>query len=234
MVKYHLVKNFLAGHTDSFTARPQRVSTFDIDALMERMLQCGTTLTKTDIMAVLNVMEETIVKITKEGHTVAIPLFQTRFSIFGKFDGPMDVFDHTRHKLKINVSRGTLIRDVQKEIKLEKIDCLAPVINILEVRDSISNTVNRVLTSKGVVEIHGSQIKLVGNEENCGLFFVAADGTTVKASVIIQNKPSILIAMVPELTAGTYKVKVATLYNGHYDLKQVRTFEFEHPLTVHE
>lgn len=234
MVKYHLVKNFLAGHTDTFIARTQRVSTFDIDALIERMLQCGTTLTKTDIMAVLNAMEETIVEITKEGHTVAIPLFQTRFSIVGSFNGPMDIFDHTRHKLKINVSRGTLIRDVQKKIKLEKIDSLAPPINIIEVRDCVSETANSVLTTKGVVKIYGNHIKIVGNDENCGLYFVAADGTETKASVIVQNKPSELIVIVPELTAGMYKVKVATQYNGHYDLKHARTFEFEHYLNVKE
>jgi hypothetical protein len=49
------------------------------------MLQRGTLLTKTDIIAVFPILPA--------GSTVNLPLFNTSFSISGVFDSPLDNFD---------------------------------------------------------------------------------------------------------------------------------------------
>jgi hypothetical protein len=37
---------------------------------------------------------------TREGCTFNLPMFHTSFSISGVFDGPLDSFDHNRHRRK--------------------------------------------------------------------------------------------------------------------------------------
>lgn len=113
MVRYHLVENQLTERPDDFMAQTHSAITFTREMVVERMLQRGTLLTKTDILAVFNAEDETIVDIVKEGNTVAMPLFYTAFSISGVFESPMDSFDHLRHKLNINIIKGSLLCNAQ-------------------------------------------------------------------------------------------------------------------------
>lgn len=232
MIKYHLTENQLTDRADDFMAQAQSVANFDLEAIIARMLQRGTLVTKTDILPVLNNFEETIVDILKEGNSISLPLFHASFSISGVFNGPMDSFDASRHKLNINVSKGILLRDAQSTIKLEKTDTVAPALYILEVKDSVSGLVNQTLTPSGVLEIYGSHIKIDGTDSTCGLYFVDAAGEETKASTIVHNKPSTLIVAIPALAAGVYQIKLITQFNGSSLTKRPREYYFDHDLTV--
>lgn len=232
MIKYHLVENQLTDRADDFMAQTQSAASFDKEAIIERALQRGTLTTKTDILAAWNVVEETIVDIIEEGNTVAIPLIHTSFSISGVFNGPMDSFDHLRHKLNINISKGTLLRNAQNNVKLEKTDASAPALHILEVKDSVSGVVNGTLTPGGVLEVYGGHLKVEGTDPTCGFFFVNSAGEATKAVTIVQNKPSTVIVMIPILPVGTYHVKIITQFNGNTQTKRPRECTFDHELTV--
>lgn len=233
MVKYHLTENHLTDRADDFTAQVQALTSFNKDAIIKRILQSGTLVTRTDVLASWNVIEETIVAILEEGNTVTTPLFHASFSISGVFDGPMDSFDHLRHKLNINVSKGSSLRTAQNNVKLEKTDAFATAsLYIMEVKDSVSGVVNDVLTPSGVLEIYGSHIKIEGSDASCGLYFVNSEGVAIKAVTIVQNKPSTVIAMIPTLAVGVYHVKIVTQFNGSVEVKQAREYTFDHQLTV--
>lgn len=196
------------------------------------MLRRGTLLTRTDIMAVLNGFEETVRDITSDGGTVNTSLFNTSFSISGVFDVAMDTFDGNRHKLNVNLSKGMVMREAESQVKIEKTGTVIPQPTILEVKDSVSGKVNQQLTPGGVVELMGVNIKIVGENADCGLWFVPASGEAVKAQVIVQNKPSTLIAMIPNLSAESYSLKVMTQYTGGKPLKEPRTCLFKKTLVI--
>jgi len=200
--------------------------------VIDRALQRGTLETRTDLIAAWNVLEETIVDIVTEGNTVATPLLHIGFSISGVFNGPLDSFDHLRHQLNINLSKGTLLRDAQDDVKLEKTDAVAASMYVLEVKDSISGAINESLTPSGVLVIYGSQIKIEGSDSACGLYFVNSEGVAIKAVTIVQNKPSTVIAVIPALAAGMYRLKLVTQFNGHTEAKRPREYTFDHELTV--
>ena len=213
MLHYSLLENLLTERQDDYSAHTHTAASLDKEAVITRMLSRGTLLTRTDILAVLNGLEETVAEALLEGNTVTLPLFNTSFSISGVFDSPLDVFDKHRHRLHINLSKGTLLREVEQKIKLEKVNSPAPQPSIQEVKDSVSGTVNEILTSKGVVELRGFNLKIEGDDLTCGLWFTV-NGQDFKAAVLIENKPSKIIAMIPELPAGECTVKVATRYTG--------------------
>jgi hypothetical protein len=49
---------------------------------------------------------------------------------------------------------------------------------------------------------------------------VAEDGSETQAATIIANKPSQIIALIPQLNIGdSYQVKIVTQYSGSRDLK---------------
>lgn len=213
-LKYSLTENLLTERPDDYSAITQSGKSIDQNGLIERILKRGTSLTRTDVMAVMNAMNETVAEGVESGDTFTLPLMNTSFSISGVFDSPLDTFDGNRHKLNVNLTKGVALRDAEKKVKLEKTNVPAPLPQIQEVKDSVSGTVNERLTAGGVAELRGYNLKIDGDNPSCGLWFVAADGQETKAATIIENKPSKIIAMIPALTAGSYQVKVATQFSG--------------------
>ena len=232
MLQYSLTENLLTEAPDDFTALVQPMGTYDKEAIITEMLRRGSSLTRTDILAVFNGLEETVRDITRDGGTVNTPLFNTSFSISGVFDGAMDTFDGNRHKLNVNLTKGMVMRNVESQVVIEKTGTVIPQPTILEVKDSVSGKVNQQLTPGGVVELMGVNIKIVGENADCGLWFVPASGEAVKAQVIVQNKPSTIIAMIPKLSAESYTLKVMTQYTGGKPLKDPRTCMFKKTLVI--
>jgi hypothetical protein len=229
MLEYSLHENLLTeDRPDDYSAQTHPKVSYDREQFIDLMLQRGTLMTKTDALAVLNNIEETAAYIIKNGGMLNLPLFHTGFSISGVFDGATDVFDPTRHRLHVNISKGRLLREVEEEVKVTKVNTASPQPQILEVKDSVTGSIDQLLTSGGVVEITGVHIKITGKDPACGLYFVAEDDTETKAETFVQNLPSTLIAIVPALEAGNYRVKVVTQYmgSGNRDLKDPKTTIF--------
>ena len=233
MLSYSLVENNLTDRPDDYSAQTHAMASFDKEAIITRMLQRGTSLTRTDILAVLNAFEETVVDLHLEGCTITHPLLNTSFSISGVFESPLDSFDGNRHKLNINLTKGVLLREAEKNVKFEKTNAVAPQPQIQEVKDSVSGRVNERLTAGGVVEMRGYNLKIDGDDATCGLWFVAGNGQETKAMTIIENKPARIIAMIPALAGGNYQVKVVTQHTVSGTLlKMPKVFTYPKSLMV--
>lgn len=233
MLKYYLTDNPLTERTDDQMAQTLVDRTYDKEAVITEMLRRGNLVTRTDAVAVLNAFEETIVDIVKDGGCINLPLFNTSFSISGVFENQMDTFDSNRHKLNLNLAKGTLLRNAEKEVKAEKTAAIAAQPTILEVKDALSGKTNEVLTPNGVLQLWGNSLKIAGDNAQVGCWFVSSAGDAVKASVIVTNKPSSLIVVIPALAAGDYTLKIVTQStSGGILLKAPRTCIFDKALTV--
>ena len=233
MLKYSLTENLLTERSDDYSAQAYAMGSLDKGAIIERILGMGTTVGKADVQAVLTNLEEVVVRALREGFTVNMPLFNTSFSISGVFESPMDSFDGNRHKLNINLTKGALLREEERNIKLEKTSAATPLPQVQEVKDSVSGTVNERLTPNGVAEVRGYNLKIDGDDRACGLWFVPENGREVQAVTLIENKPSRIIAMIPALPAGSYQVKVVTQFaNGVKQLKTPKVVVYPKSLMV--
>ena len=232
MLKYSLNENLLTECPDDYSAQTQATGSLDKEALVARMLSKGTLVTRTDILAVLNNLEETVVQALLEGYTVTSPLFNTSFSISGVFDSPKDTFDGNRHKLNINLTKGSLLRSAEKNVKFEKTNTIAPLPQIHEVKDVLSGIVNERLTPNGVIEILGYNIKIDGEQPPCGVWFVHESGNEIPAEIFIENKPSRILAMIPQLNSGNYQIKIVTQYTGGALLKTPKIYIYPKTMEV--
>ena len=232
MLKYSLASNLLNVSVENYTAKAHASGSYDKEAIITDMLRRGSLLTRTDILAVLNGFEESVAGIINDGGAVNTPLFNTSFSISGVFEGAVDNFDRKRHKVNVKFIKGILIRNAEAKVIPEKTDAIAPQLQILEVKDSVSGKVNERLTPGGVLEVWGNNIKIAGDHPECGLYFVPESGEAVKVQVIAQNKPSSLILAIPKLTASTYTLTLVTQFTNGHLLKLPRTCYFNKMLIV--
>ena len=233
MLKYSLRENLLTPAPDDYMAQAADVRSYTLDEIIDLMMEKGTTLTRADVAATLQVYGEVVSAIIKDGSAVNTPLMNTSMSISGVFDGANDSFDKKRHTVNLNITAGTLLRDAVTKVKCEKTEGVSTDPYITEVTDVVSGKVNEVLTKGGVVQLVGNRLKFDAKDAAQGIFFVPETGEAVRATVIAENKPARLMAIIPAgLKAGTYYIEVRTkISSSPKPLKNVKTGRFFKALT---
>ena len=234
MLKYCLRENLLTPAPDDYMAQMTDVRSYTLDEIIDAMMEKGTTITRADVAATLQVYGEVCSSIIADGSAINTPLMNTSMSISGVFNGANDVFDKKRHTVNLNLTAGTLLREAAAKVKCEKTETVSTDPYITEVTDVVSGKVNTVLTKGGVVQLTGSRLKFDQKDEAQGIFFVPETGTPVRAAVIAENKPARLMAIIPaDLAQGTYYIEVRTKYaNATKQLKTLKVGRFAKPLTV--
>ena len=234
MLKYALRENLLTAAPDDFMAQVQDVRSYTLDEIIDLMMEKGSTLTKADVKAVLQIYGEVVSTIIKDGSSVNTPLMNTAMSISGVFNGANDAFDKKRHTVNLNITAGTALKAALGKIKCEKTGTASTDPYISEVKDIVSGAVNAELTKGGVVQVTGSRLKFDAKDAAQGIFFVPETGAPVRAAVIAENKPARLMAIIPaDLAAGTYYIEVRSKHSGGgKPLKAVKAGRFAKPLTV--
>ncbi|EMB23060.1 DUF4469 domain-containing protein [Treponema denticola] len=234
MLKYSLRENLLTPAPDDYMAQVADVRSYTLDEIIDLMMDKGTTLTRADVAATLQVYGEVCSSLIKDGAALNTPLMNTALSISGVFNGANDIFDKKRHTVNLNITAGILLRDVLPKIKCEKTEGASTDPYITEVTDIVTGTVNTTLTKGGVVQLVGSRLKFDAKDAAQGIFFVPETGEAVRAAVIAENKPARLMAIIPaDLAAGTYYIEVRSKHSGGgKPLKAVKAGRFAKPLTV--
>ena len=233
MLKYSLRENLLTPAPDDYMAQAADVRSYTLDEIIDLMMEKGTTLTRADVAATLQVYGEVVSAIIKDGSAVNTPLMNTSMSISGVFDGANDSFDKKRHTVNLNMTAGTLLRDAVTKVKCEKTEAAGTDPYITEVTDIVTGTVNTTLTKGGVVQLVGSRLKFDAKDTAQGIFFVPETGEAVRATVIAENKPARVMAIIPaDLAAGTYYIEVRTkIIGSSQKSKTLKTGKFDKPLT---
>ena len=233
MLKYSLRENLLTPAPDDYMAQAADVRSYTLDEIIDLMMEKGSTLTRADVAATLQVYGEVISAIIKDGSAVNTPLMNTSMSISGVFDGANDSFDKKRHTVNLNITAGTLLRDAAAKVKCEKTEGASTDPYITEVTDIVTGTVNTTLTKGGVVQLVGARLKFDAKDTAQGIFFVPETGEAVRAAVIAENKPARLMAIIPaDLAAGTYYIEVRTkITSSPKALKNLKTGRFFKALT---
>ena len=235
MLKYALRENPITPAPDGFTAQVTGAHSYTQEEIIALMLRKGTTLTRADISAALELYGEVCANLMAGGGFLNTPLFNARSAISGVFKGPSDSFDVKRHEVNIHCSAGTLLCKAASAIRCEKTQAQNTAPNIAEVNDIASGALNGRLTPGGIIRLTGSRLKFEPADPAQGLFFTPETGTSVRASIIVENTPSRILALIPaDLPAGTYYIEVRTkLTNTARPSKTIKAARFSKPLTVH-
>ena len=219
-LKFHLAENLLTADPSDYMAQVEVSKSYTFDDVVAEMLNRGTSLTKTDIQAVLNLFHQVTGDLVAQGYAINLPLCNGTPSISGVFTGPGDSFDTNRHFVKYNLTPGILVRDAIKRIRTEKTDPSNILPYIEQYFDVASQTAGDVLTPGGIGELQGSRLNFDAADAEQGISFIATGGAETKVASIAMNKPSKLIFMVPALPAGEYEVKVKVRFKGSKSLRE--------------
>lgn len=214
-IYYALFENNLTSDPNDYMAMVQPVGTADLDTIIDRMVQQGSTVTKADILSVLEDFFSAVESILLEGNNVTTPLVNFSTSIKGVFNGQLAGFDASQHRVRAIANPGPRLRNIIAEKAVaEKKEAVKPIPSLLTYTDVNSESHNSMLTPSGLGYISGHRLKFDPADDTQGIFFVANDGTAARVSTIGRNKPAELIFIVPaDIPAGDYKLEVRALFN---------------------
>jgi hypothetical protein len=233
MLDYVLELNELTDAPNDYRARVVNVRSYTQTDIIDRVMGIGAGLTRSDILSVLEAEKQVLAAIVAEGGAINTELFSAYPSIQGVFTPGSEPDAHTA---RLNLHPGKALRDALSGVKTRKVTA-PPTGTVIEtVTDIKSGSVNAVLTPNRDLRVTGSKLKIAGEEEDNGIYFVnLADGARIKVDPtdIVENNPSSLLVVIPSLYAGTYNVQIVTQYSsGGTPLKTPRTTTFDKPLTV--
>ncbi|MDR0410460.1 MAG: DUF4469 domain-containing protein, partial [Treponema sp.] len=170
--------------------------------VIDRIMDMGAGLTRSDVVSVFEAEKKVVARIIVEGGAVNTELFNAFPSISGVFEGPDAPFDHNKHKVKVNLHPGVVLRAAVQGVKPKRIAAVLTGAVITSVTDLKTGSVNDQLTSGRDVKLSGVKLKIAGDKADVGLYFIALDGgdeVKVDMSDIVINNPPEIIAVIPFL-----------------------------------
>jgi hypothetical protein len=235
MLEYTLEDNELTDKTGDLRAQVINVTSYTQNDIVDHILKIGAGLTRSDVASVLEAEKQVIEAIIAEGGAVNTELFNAFPSVSGVFDTPDQAFDHSKHKVKINLHPGVVLRSAVSQVKPKRIAAVVSGTIITSATDLKTGSINGTLTPGRDVKLSGAKLKIAGDNLDVGLYFVPTGGgaeVKVDPSDIVVNNPAELIAVIPPLPAGAYRVRIITQYTSGKYLKTPHTFTFDKDLTV--
>lgn len=227
-IPYALFENNLTSDPDDYLALVQSTGAADLETVIERMMERGSTITRADVLGVLEDFFAAIETLTLEGQTVSTPIAQFGVSIKGVFTGQTDSFDPARHSVRPLAHPGSRLRAaIAQRAQPAKQESVRPAPNLVDFIDLGTGERNSALTPNSMGQIVGHRLKVDMGDPNQGVFFIGEDGNETRVTVMGRNKPGDLLFMVPALPAGEYVVEVRALFGS-----EVRSGRLAASLTV--
>jgi hypothetical protein len=235
-IKAILIPNLLTEDPDDFYAKVISERTLGISDICDSAVKRGNAPTSSEAMKInvelfLKEMEYQL----KDGYSVNTGYFTAAPQVKGVFRNLADRFDKLRHSVYFLFNQGEILRRDLDEIEIEITGTGEAGILIVEVIDVKTGSVNDRITPDRNLRVRGAKLKLAGENPDVGVYFVnevTGEETKVESDEIVDNKPSELVIVVPQLGAGLYTLKVVSQYTNGALLKEPRTATFDRTLTV--
>ena len=214
-IHYVLFENKLVDNPNAYRAVVQPYGKADVEDLANRIIKQGSTVTRPDILSVLEDCFCAIEDLVLLGYNVSTPLARYRASIRGIFEGQTDSFDPSRHNVAVTITPSKRLRQaVKTQARVVKKLVHKPRPTITAYTDYASGTTNSVLTPGGMGQIAGGMLRFDPADTEQGIFFRNGDGTFTRVEEVGKNMPGELSFIVPALPSGEYKLEVRAAFNG--------------------
>lgn len=233
-----LYENHLTQEKDDYMGRVQlngSVSNADIarDIVNERSEYRYET-----ILNILTLGDEIKRKRLASGYAVNDGVAQMYPSVTGRFVGAAAQFDPKQHSVGVTMTVGAALRSEMADVAVavQGVATTGPIIN--RIIDVYSGTENQQITPGRNLKIIGQRLRIAGTDPLIiGVWFVKADSSSTRVRVddrdMVDNNPSQLTVIAPQLTPGDYYIEVVTQFvEGGSLTKEPRRYRFEIALTA--
>lgn len=235
--KYKLHTNPLTDNENQYRAIVDFDKTLGREQLIDKMELRGSTITRADIVAVLDELDRAVIDALLDGKQVNTGLILFTASIKGVFIGVDDVFNTTRHTLELRV-RPTV--QFKKKIKagaqFKKMPSIEPTPVVKSYHNLYNLGADTVLSPAHTAQLKGRNLLFNRSDPQQGVFLTPqktgvplVDDTPIRVEEVSRLTPGEIIFRVPDtLLPGRYKLEVKAVFGA----EDLRTGALKKILTV--
>jgi len=235
-IHYALFENHLTSDPADYAAIVKPAGSADTEALIDRIVQQGSTVTRADIAAVMEDLIAASESLLLEGFRVNIGgLCELYVRLTGVFNGATDTFDSARHRLEAGASAGSRLRArIAADAQADKDETILPAPSPIEYVDLGSGETNTTITCGNIGTLNGHRLSFNPDAADEGIWLIHDGGAEIDITDVAKNKPGQLVFLIPEgiPPVGSYFFEVRKRF-GDGD-SALRTGRLETPLTVAE
>ena len=236
-IKALLHDNVLTEDPNDFIARVVAEKSLSIDDICQSAVnRGGADISAAAMEHAVNLWLKEMAYSLCDGFSVNAGYFTAQASIRGSFLSPAEKFNAEKHSVSFDFNQGSLLRKELGSVEVNILGVADVSLFIAQVVDVKTGSVNDLLTPNRNLRVSGGKIKIAGDNEQNGVYFVNTqtnERVKVDATDIVNNNPSELLVVIPALAAGEYKLELATQFSGSSTpLKEPRNATLEKILTV--
>jgi hypothetical protein len=237
-IKALLYDNALTENPNDFVARVSSERSLGVKDICRSAVSRGGATVSADAMEIaVNQFHKEMVYNLCDGFGINTEWYTVAVSIKGVFDSPIEKFNPSKHTVAFDFQQGARLRKELSSVDVQILGAADIMLNIAQVTDVKTGSVNDLLTPNRNLRISGSRIRIAGDNAANGVYFVnqaTQERIKVDSTDMVTNNPSELIIVIPALAPGEWKVEATTQFGGNTKqlLKEPRTAVFERVLTV--
>lgn len=237
-IRAYLYDNALTENPNDFIARVASERSLTVrDISQAATTRGGADLSAEEMEYTVNLWLKEMAYQLCDGFSINTGYFTANALIKGVFDNSNEKFNSNKHTLLFDFVQGSLLRKELESVEVDIIGLADSSLAISQVLDVRTGSVNDLLTPERNLKINGQKLKLVGNRDEVGVYFINQDSQErykVETLDIVINTPAELVIVIPSLPSGQYKVAVTTQYSasGSMPLKEPRRAIFDKVLVV--
>lgn len=219
-IHYILRENKATPDPNDFYAVVIPTGSVDMNELMDAMAAAGSTLGRADMAAFFELFTTVLGARLLSGERVNLPFGSFFTSIDGTFDGVVDNFQAPRNTVKESIAEGPRIRQILRSQATTQKDIAAlPEPILLQYKDVSTGAINSTITSGGLGEIRGDDLKFDPTAADEGIYIHPPSGPPIKVTIILQNLPKTLSFQAPTVPAGNLSLEVRKRFQPNGPLR---------------
>ena len=172
-ISFSLYENKLINPLEgqSFVARVKPRGKVTMENLVDMITMRNSTVTKQEVAAVLDLLNEVIKYSVQNGYNVVTDIFSTSVSIKGVFTSMTDEYDPARHSICVNVRPGTDLKNfLDKNINPVKSETRLPVPALYSIYDYVTDETNGRVTPGNTAALNGNNLQFDPEAVGQGLY----------------------------------------------------------------
>ena len=228
-ISYYLRKNPLPTiEGNRYMARIDQNKTLRQEDIIRLMLGKNTTVTRQDIIVVLDLLKETVKEQILLGNPVITELFKARLGIRGVFESATDEFDGNRHRAALNFcATGEFRKDLLHSAVFEKTHRLFRKPVIEQLYDYETRSVSTEFAGGSVIELIGNWLKPDRGDPRVYLRLEGTEELIPVAKILGVSAQRVMCRLPEGLEAGSYRILIVS---GEGD-EETRT-PYQEPITL--
>jgi hypothetical protein len=151
-----------------------------------------------------------------DGYAVSNDYYTIQPNIGGLFNSANEARNRKKHPVNFRFGAMAKLRNLAKYIVVE-VEGIADTSGYIDTfTDNEEGSVNSIFVSGNMFALHGSKIKIAGEDPENGVYFVPEDDPSkaVKVDRIGENGPGKITGIAPDTGHVYNRIEVRTQYNG--------------------